>query len=58
MPTGNARIRPFPKSLASWHKQNNVCVLRDYSASIELTEPQCTERGGRFTAETSWMVHA
>jgi hypothetical protein len=49
---------PFPKALASWHKHNNVCVLPDNSASVDLTEPQCTARGGQFTAETSWMVHA
>ena len=49
---------PFPKALASWHKHNNVCVLPDNSASVELSEAQCTSRGGRFTAETSWMLHA
>ena len=49
---------PFPKALAGWHRHNNVCVLPDKSASVELTEAQCTSRGGRFTAETSWMVHA
>ncbi len=49
---------PFPKALASWHKHNNVCVLPDNSASIQLTEAQCRAQGGRFTGETSWMVHA
>jgi hypothetical protein len=49
---------PFPKALASWHKHNNVCVLPDNSASVDLSEAQCTSRGGRFTAETSWMLHA
>jgi hypothetical protein len=49
---------PFPKALTSWHKHNNVCVLPDNSASVELSETQCTSRGGRFTAETSWMMHA
>ena len=55
---GQPVTSPFPKALASWHKHNNVCVLPDNSASVELTEAQCTGRGGRFTAETSWMVHA
>jgi hypothetical protein len=55
---GQPVTSPFPKPLASWHKHNNVCVLPDNSASVELTEAQCTARGGRFTAETSWMVHA
>jgi len=55
---GQPASSPFPNALASWHKHNNVCVLPDSSASGELTEAQCTARGGRFTAETSWMVHA
>jgi hypothetical protein len=55
---GQPATSPFPKALASWHKHNNVCVLPDNRASVELTEAQCTGRGGRFTAETSWMVHA
>ena len=49
---------PFPKALARWHKHNNVCVLSDNSATVDLTQDQCTSKGGRFTAETSWMVHA
>jgi hypothetical protein len=49
---------PFPKALASWHKHNNVCVLPDNRASVDFSASQCTARGGRFTAETSWMVHA
>ena len=55
---GQPATSPFPRALASWHKHNNVCVLPDNSASVDLTEAQCTGRGGRFTAETSWMVHA
>jgi hypothetical protein len=53
-PTGS----PFPKTLASWHKHNNVCVLPDSSASTDLTEAQCKAKGGQFTNETSWMLHA
>jgi hypothetical protein len=49
---------PFPKALARWHKHNNVCVLPDNSATVDLTAAHCTAKGGRFTAETSWMVHA
>jgi hypothetical protein len=55
---GQPKNPPFPKTLAAWHKHNNVCVLPDNSASVELTEAQCTGRGGRFTGETSWMIHA
>jgi hypothetical protein len=57
-PDGQPANPPFPKALASWHKHNNVCVLPDRGASVDLSESQCTSRGGRFTAETSWMVHA
>jgi len=57
-PDGQPANPPFPKGLASWHKHNDVCVLPDNSASVDLTASQCTARGGRFTAETSWMVHA
>ena len=35
---GQPASSPFPKALASWHKHNNVCVLPDNSASVELTE--------------------
>jgi hypothetical protein len=49
---------PFPKSLANWHKHNNICILPDDSTSVDLSEAQCTARRGQFTAETSWMVHA
>jgi hypothetical protein len=49
---------PFPRTLASWHKHNNVCVLPDNSATTDLTEAQCRAKSGHFTNETSWMVHA
>jgi hypothetical protein len=49
---------PFPRALASWHKHNNVCVLPDNAATIDLTEAQCRGRSGQFTNETSWMLHA
>ena len=55
---GQPATSPFPRALARWHKHNNVCVLPDRSATVSLSEPQCTGKGGRFTAETSWMVHA
>ena len=55
---GQPANAPFPKALTNWHKHNNICVLPDSSTSLDLTESQCTGRGGRFTAETSWMLHA
>jgi hypothetical protein len=55
---GQPASSPFPKALASWHKHNNVCVLPDNGASVDFSALQCAARGGRFTTETSWMVHA
>ena len=55
---GQPQSPPLPNSLAGWHKHNNVCVLPDNSASVELTEAQCKAGGGQFTPETSWMLHA
>ena len=55
---GQPQSPPLPNALAGWHKHNNVCVLPDNSASVQLTEAQCRVQGGQFTAETSWMLHA
>jgi hypothetical protein len=55
---GQPADSPFPKALARWHKHNNVCVLPDNTATVDLAEAQCKTKGGRFTSETSWMVHA
>jgi len=33
-------------------------VLPDRSTPSGLDEDQCKARGGNFTAETQWMVHA
>lgn len=49
---------PIPKSLAVWHRHENICVLPDRSTPNGLTEGQCRERGGRFIAQTQWMIHA
>ena len=49
---------PFPKSLATWHRHENICVLPDRSTPHGLTENQCQAQGGHFTAETQWMIHA
>jgi hypothetical protein len=57
-PDGQPLNPPFPKSLATWHRHENICVLPDQSTPKGLTENQCRERGGHFTAETQWMVHA
>ena len=57
-PDGQPLNSPFPKSLAAWHRHENICVLPDRSTSTRLTEKQCQEQNGHFTAETQWMVHA
>jgi DNA-binding PadR family transcriptional regulator len=57
-PDGQPLNAPFPKSLAVWHRHENICVLPDNSSPVGLTEEQCRAKGGRFTAETPWMVHA
>lgn len=49
---------PFPKGLAKWHRHENICVLPDRSTPPGLTEEQCAAKGGDFTAQTQWMVHA
>lgn len=49
---------PFPKSLASWHRHEDICVLSDRSTPAGLNAEQCQAKGGRFIAETDWMVHA
>jgi hypothetical protein len=49
---------PFPKSLANWHRHENLCVLTDRSVKSELSAEKCGAAGGQFTAETQWMVHA
>ena len=54
---GQPKHAPFPKSLASWHRHENICLLPDRSTP-PLSESECTDRGGKFTPETDWMIHA
>ena len=49
---------PFPKSLASWHQHDNLCMAPQLENPHSLTEAQCTEKGGHFLAKTPWLVHA
>jgi hypothetical protein len=55
---GQPRNPPFPKSLASWHRHSDLCVLPDRSVKSQLNAEQCEAQGGKFTALTQWMVHA
>ncbi|MBV9183279.1 MAG: hypothetical protein JO356_18405 [Acidobacteria bacterium] len=55
---GQPHNPPFPRSLATWHRHANLCVLPDRSVKTDLNEEQCAAEGGRFNAQTEWMVHA
>jgi hypothetical protein len=57
-PDGQPVNPPFPKSLALWHRHENICVLPHLDNPHALTESQCTERGGHFVAKSQWLVHA
>lgn len=55
---GQPQDPPFPKTLAQWHRHENLCVLADRSVRSHLNESECAAQGGHFTAESQWMVHA
>jgi hypothetical protein len=57
-PDGQPVNPPFPKSLALWHQHDNICMLPNLDNPHALTESQCREKGGHFTAKTPWLVHA
>ncbi len=57
-PDGQPLNPPFPKSLALWHRHENICVLPHLENPHGLSENQCREHGGHFIAKTQWLVHA
>jgi hypothetical protein len=57
-PDGQPVGSPFPPALAKWHKHANLCVMPDRSVETQLHADECARRGGRFSNETQWMVHA
>jgi hypothetical protein len=57
-PDGQPLNPPFPKSLALWHRHENICVLAHLENPHGLNESQCREQGGHFIAKTQWLVHA
>jgi hypothetical protein len=57
-PDGQPLGSPFSPALAKWHKHGNLCVMPDRSVETQLDAVECTRHGGRFSAETQWMVHA
>jgi hypothetical protein len=50
-------VAPFPRALAAWHRHANICLFADRSVRTKL-EVECIQQGGRFIAETDWMLHA
>jgi hypothetical protein len=56
-PDGQPLDPPFPKSLARWHRHDNICVLPHIENPHGLSESQCREQGGHFTAKSQWLVH-
>ena len=57
-PDGQPVNPPFPKSLAHWHRHDNICMLAGLDNPHGLNESQCREKGGHFVAQTQWLVHA
>jgi hypothetical protein len=57
-PNGQPVAAPFPLALATWHKHNNICLFPDRSVQMNLQDSTCQQYGGRFIADTDWMVHA
>jgi hypothetical protein len=55
---GQPRNPPFPRSLASWHRHSDICVLPDRSVKTDVDENQCKALKGQFNGLTQWMVHA
>jgi hypothetical protein len=51
-------VAPFPRALAAWHKHANICLFANRSVGTKLTDVECIQQGGRFIAETDWMIHA
>jgi hypothetical protein len=57
-PDGQPLNSPFPKSLAVWHRHENICLLPHLENPHGLSESQCREQRGHFIAQTQWLVHA
>jgi hypothetical protein len=51
-------VAPFPRALAAWHKHANICLFANRSVRTKLNDVECIQQGGRFIAETDWMLHA
>ena len=49
---------PFPKSLAHWHRHDNICVLPGVENPHALSESECRQKGGHYIGKSQWLVHA
>ena len=57
-PDNQPTAPPFPRALAAWHKHHDICLFADRRVRMDLPSSACQQQGGRFIAETDWMVHA
>jgi hypothetical protein len=57
-PDGQPVDPPFPKSLARWHRHENICVLPHIENPHGLSESECRDKGGHFIGKSQWLVHA
>jgi hypothetical protein len=57
-PDGQPIATPFPRALAAWHRHKDICLYTDRSVRLNMHAAGCQQQGGRFIAETDWMVHA
>jgi len=57
-PEGQPQNPPFPKSLALWHRHANICMMKDGTHTMGATEEKCRQKGGNFTLQSQWMIHA
>ena len=62
---GNGEGGAAPEGFAGpndhWHRHSGVCLKGTttiFPADSDVTLEQCTAKGGRFMARTTWMVHA
>lgn len=55
-PDGQPTAAPFPRALAAWHKHYDICLIGN-GVQMHRGATDCEQQGGRFIAETPWMVH-
>lgn len=48
----------FASNLDMWHAHTGLCLVGTSSASEGETKASCTAKGGNFTPDLRWMMHA